>query len=291
MEERKALIIGVSGMVGRSLADSLMEEGWKVYGAARFSREGSMDEVRDSGIEPFRYDVTRDDPAQLPEPVDVLFLEIWDPETPELHWDINFYGVGRVVERYAGKADIVNGCTINVYGSSPEPSSEETPCTPDIDYGRSRYAQERLIDYFCMRSGRKGIHVRYARANSADDGMVRRTAEKILKGESLGSAPDQYVQVIGLEDFVRVTRLAVDRMACPPALVNCCHTKVWTMRELAEEIHRKLGKGEVVFDRESGGVESSYYANVDRMLDWFGPPRVSTDTIIDRVVEYLEKAS
>ncbi len=35
MRERNALIVGVTGIVGRNLADRLLEEGWTVYGLAR----------------------------------------------------------------------------------------------------------------------------------------------------------------------------------------------------------------------------------------------------------------
>jgi nucleoside-diphosphate-sugar epimerase len=212
-------------------------------------------------------------------------LEVWDPTQPELLWEINYYGVGRVVERYAGIADVVNGSTINVYGNRPTAPDEGAFCRPTTEYGLSRLAQEKLIDYFCMRGGTKGIHVRYAHANSAQRGVIHYMAECIVRGVSLGSKPDAFIQVIALEDFVRVTKEAVERLDAPPIAVNCCHPRVWTYRELAERIREELGRGEVVFDRESGGVEDSAYADVGRMLDWFGEPLVSLERMIQRVVD------
>jgi len=126
MTGRSALVLGASGMVGLPLSRRLIEEGWKVFGAARFGDPAKHAEVEKLGACPIRFDVTKDDPAALPD-VDVVFLEIWDPQEPELIWPINFYGVGRVVERYAGVADVVNGCTINVYGDGPDAATEETP--------------------------------------------------------------------------------------------------------------------------------------------------------------------
>ena len=35
---------------------------------------------------------------------------------------------------------------------------------------------------------------------------------------------------------------------------------------------------------ESGGLEKSAYAAADRMIEWFGAPRVSIEALIDRVV-------
>ena len=57
------------------------------------------------------------------------------------------------------------------------------------------------------------------------------------------------------------------------------------MRESANEIRKRLGKGKVVFERETGGAECLACAKVNRMLEWFGGPRVSLDELLNRVVE------
>ncbi|MFO7974426.1 MAG: NAD-dependent epimerase/dehydratase family protein [Candidatus Hydrogenedentota bacterium] len=287
MPNRRALVLGVTGMVGAALARALHDDGWQVFGAARGTDRTIALKLAKEGIEVMQYDVTTDDPGALPD-VTVVFLEIWDPSRPDLTWDINFYGVGKVVERYAGQAEFVNGSTIDVYGSGPSLPAEEAPCRPDSEYGRSRFAQERLIDYFCYCSGSRGIHVRYAHANTAERGKVRRIAEAILAGESLGPNPDAKTQVISLEDFVRVTVAALQKAETRPIAVNCCHPRVWTERELATEIHRRLGKGKVVFGRESGGVEQSVVADPARMVKWFGQPRIPVNEVLERVCRLLK---
>jgi len=283
MAGKRALVLGATGRVGGALARALAANGWEVCGAARGQDPEKSEALESDGIPFVRFDVLKDDPTRLPV-VDVLFLEIWDPRQPKLVWPVNYHGVGRVVERYAGTADVVNGCTINVYGDGPEPAFEDTPCRPKSVYGRSRHAQERLINSFAVRGGRKAIHVRYAHANTATGGVVWNLARKILAGESLGSDPDSRIQIIAMEDFVRVTIGAVERMANPPVAVNCCHPRVWTLRELGEEIHRRLGRGSVVFDRDTGGQENSAYADVSRMVEWFGQPTVDLDVVLDRAV-------
>jgi len=85
MTGRSALVLGASGMVGLPLSRRLIEEGWKVFGAARFGDPAKHAEVEKLGACPIRFDVTKDDPAALPD-VDVVFLEIWDPQEPELIW-------------------------------------------------------------------------------------------------------------------------------------------------------------------------------------------------------------
>ncbi|GAB4321931.1 MAG: hypothetical protein Kow0059_16820 [Candidatus Sumerlaeia bacterium] len=299
----RAMILGVTGRVGSALAAHLLAadshgddetgEGfvqWGVTGAARCSDTARAMAVMRLGVDVLTFDALRDDPALLPD-ADVLFLEIWEPRRPELTWPLNVWGVGRVVEDYARRMGerliIVNGGTINVYGDRPDAPTEQTPCRPTSEYGRSRWAQELLIDGVCARYGARGIHVRYAHANTATTGVVRRMAEKILAGESLGGDPDARLQIIAMEDFVRVTAAATARAATPPAAVNCCHPRVWTKRELAEEIQRRLGRGRVCFDVATGGRERTAIADPSLMISWFGPPQVSLDTVIQRVIDDL----
>lgn len=283
MKESTALILGVTGRIGRRLAKALLQDGWTVYGAARMSQSAVRKELDEYGVETVQFNVTEDDPRELPD-ANYLFLEIWDKSKPELYWEINFYGVGRVVERYAQTANIINGSTLSVYGSSPAPFSETTPCQPDSEYGRSRYAIEKLIDYFIYHSGRKGMHIRYAHANSERHGVIRRMAENIRAARSLGPDPDAKIQVIGYEDFVWVTIRSLQYLDTPPAIVNCCHPRIWTKRDLAETIRERLGTGKVVFDRESGGAENSVHGECRRMTEWFGEPEIPVDTLIDRAV-------
>lgn len=287
-KKKNALILGVTGAIGSALALSLLEDGWTVYGASRLTDKKTAKQLEKAGGSMIRFDVLQDDPKTLPD-VDTLFLEIWDPSHPSLIWPVNFYGVGQVVERYAGIADVVNGSTINVYGDSPEPASEKTLCRPTNYYGHTRLAQERLIDYFCSSSGKNCINLRYAHVNSASSGVIRRFAELILTGRKIGEYPDTKIQVIGLEDIVRMTKAAVKHAAKPPVEVNCCHPRIWTYKELGEAIRKQLGQGKILFDHKKGGVEKSAYADVSLMIKWFGEPQFHVETLIDRAVKDLKK--
>lgn len=285
MKTRKALVAGASGTVGRALALALVESGWAVHGLARFSNPAVREELEAAGVITHPFDITRDDPAGLPE-AEVVFLEIWDPRCrPERLWPLNFYGIGRLVEAYAGRADFVNGCTIAVYGKSASQPDEASPCRPFGEYDRVRYAQERLIDYFCHVSGSRGIHLRYAHANSSGAGLLHRLCRQIIEETPFEEGPGERFQVIALEDFIRVTIAASDHLSDPPALLNCCHPRVWTLQELAGELHRRLGRGSVRFIRPSGGAEDSYIADPQRMIDLLGLPRVPLETVLERVVE------
>jgi len=118
MPSKKVLVLG-AGSVGLKLIEAAGEKDWELFSAARFSNKDNLEKINNLGIKTYIYDVTKDDPKTLPE-VDLVFLQVWDPQLPDKIWDINYYGIGKVVQRYAGTADFINGCTINVYGNTAD---------------------------------------------------------------------------------------------------------------------------------------------------------------------------
>ncbi|GEM_PF-1139346 len=287
---RGALVIGASGRIGRELCRRLRESGSTVFGAARFSDTAVRDELEGIGVQTQVYEVRTGDPAALPD-VDVVFLELWDPsehaaeDAREKIWSLNYTAIGRIAARYAGYADIVNGCSGNVYGTHPEPRKEEDLQRPNDEYGLARFAQEKLIDFLCDEAGSRVVHLRYYHANGPEGGLIRRMAEAIRDGRSLGGGPDERVQVIAMHDFVRCTLLAASRLDRMPRAVNVCHPRLWTRRELAERIRESLGCGKVIFDADSGGRENSTTGNPTRMLEYFGEPERDIEEVIDAVCE------
>jgi nucleoside-diphosphate-sugar epimerase len=280
-----ALVLGASGLVGLPLCRALRDLGQRVCGAARFRDDSARRALEDIGVETVRYDALRDDPAELPD-TRRLYLEIWDPGqhggrgARSAIWELNFHAVGRVAARFADSAHIVNGCSGNVYGTGPQLRSESVPPRPDDEYGLARFAQERLLNYLARRGGRRAVHLRYYHSNAPDSGMIRRVAESVRRGESLGPAPDQRIQLIGRGDFVRCTVEAGRRVEEVPEEINICHPRVWTFRELADRCREELGTGEVVFDRPAGGEEASVLGDPARMIELFGPPREDIEQIL-----------
>ena len=293
----KVMVIGASGQVGYRVCQQLCQRGATVYGAARFSDARTRQALEEMGVMTHPYDVKTGDPSELPE-VDLLILEVWDPKRhadANAHheiWSLNYRGVGRIVSRYAGRADVVNGCSGNVYGSGAHAWSEQDAPRPDMEYGLARFAQEKLIDFMCDEADSRCVHLRYYHANTPESGMIRRFAELIARGESLGEAPDAYVRVIGMDDFVRCTVEAAKRVRNHlPRAVNITHPTLWTHRQLAERIQTSLDTGRVVFDREAGGADASVYGDPSLMLDTFGQPQQDLDALIEEVCASVRGAA
>ncbi|MEX0887338.1 MAG: NAD(P)-dependent oxidoreductase [Phycisphaeraceae bacterium] len=285
-----ALVLGASGRIGRRLCESLRDRGLTVHGAARFSDPAVRARLDALGVHTITYSAREDDPAMLPD-VPLAFLELWAPAEHSLPdarqriWSLNYHAVGRVAARYAGQADIINGCSGNVYGTHPEPRAETDPQRPDDEYGLARFAQEKLLDFLCDQRGSGLVHLRYYHANTPESGLVRRLAETIKAGDSLGPNPDERVQVIAMEDFIRCTLAAGERRDALPRAVNVCHPRLWTLRELAERLHAAMGTGAVRFDRDAGGVEHSTTGDATLMREHFGEPTGDVEALIDEVAE------
>lgn len=300
-QSRTALVVGATGVIGRALCKTLVNDAWRVWGVARFRNEARRDQLAHASVEPIVFDVKTDDPARLPE-VSALFLEIWDRrhisgEHLEDCWSLNFDAVGRIVRRYAGVADVINGSTGSLYGPRADRPSRETdpphpmPGRPDLAYAQSRLAQEQLINFLCVGTPSRVFHLRYYRANSRTRGTIHSMAERILRNRSLGDRPDERIQVMGLADFVRCTVLAVNRLQENPQAVNIVHPRIWTIRELANHIQRELGKGQVIFDSDSGGGDQSIWGDPSRMIQIFGEPLDDLDELIRHICDHARHAA
>jgi len=287
----RVLVAGASGEVGSRLCHALRERGDEVHGAARFSDPRRAQALEADGVQLHRFDVRRDDPRELPE-VDLLFLELWKPahlldaerQDPADVWDLNYHAIGRLVARYAGTADVINGSTGSVYGPRADrPSREDDLPRPDSHYALARFAQEQLIGFLCDEAGSKCAQLRYFIGNSPSSGVLPRMARSIAAGESLGPDPDRRLQVIAIEDFARCTLAVADKLTPEPFCCNVCHPQVWTMRELAERLQSELGRGGVRFERENGGGDGSVCGDTERMRAEFGEPVVALDELIARI--------
>jgi nucleoside-diphosphate-sugar epimerase len=78
--ERSALVVGATGIVGRNLAERLIEDGWTVYGLAR------RPETAPAGVVPLKADLSRPEDvtaALASVPVSHLFQATWTPADSE----------------------------------------------------------------------------------------------------------------------------------------------------------------------------------------------------------------
>lgn len=96
MSERSALVVGVTGIVGRNLAENLIENGWTVYGIAR------RPETAPAGVIGLKVDLNEPDQvraAVASVPITHLFQTTWTPaDTEEEAAEINARQLDTVID-------------------------------------------------------------------------------------------------------------------------------------------------------------------------------------------------
>jgi nucleoside-diphosphate-sugar epimerase len=161
--ERKALIVGATGIVGLNLADHLMDEaGWKVYGLAR---KPSID----TRMHPIAADLL--DPVSLRAALNGLrpthvFLAAWLRQPTEAeNIKINGAMVRNVLEAVSGQGSVEHVALVTglkhylgpfeAYGKGKLPATPFREEQPRLDLDNFYYAQE---DELFAAAARDGFH-------------------------------------------------------------------------------------------------------------------------------------
>lgn len=167
---KKALITGITGQDGSYLSEYLLEKGYDVYGLVRRTSAGVPDIVENlehlgkvtlvdgnlrdlstvrAALEKVQPDEIYNLAAQSH--VGVSF------NVPDETWDINYYGVGRVVieaTRLNPAVKIYQASTSEMFGETPPPQNEESPLKPVSPYSESKTrAHEDFIKGYRERRG------------------------------------------------------------------------------------------------------------------------------------------
>ena len=156
-----ALVTGVAGFIGSSLADALLDREYTVRGIDTFEtgRESNLDPLSDRSEFSFTEADIRDAEAvaDAVEGADYVFHQAAVPsvprsvEDPVTSTDANCTGTATVLDeaRNADVETVVVASSSSVYGSSEElPKVETMPDQPESPYALSKYYTEKLALQF-----------------------------------------------------------------------------------------------------------------------------------------------
>jgi nucleoside-diphosphate-sugar epimerase len=248
------IILGVGGKIGPSLARMVRRASEaagvarRVIGVARFSSAALERQLNSQGIETIRCDLL--DRAQLgalpvvPNVFYLAALKFGATGQEPRAWAMNAYLPGTVCEKFA-HSRIVAYSTGNVYPLVPASHSgsvETDPTGPCGDYAMSCLGRERIFTHF---SQSRGIPVALVRLNYATEmryGVLVDLCRQVLAGEPIDLAMG-YFNAIWQGDSNAMTLRALDHVAAPPLLVNVAGPERLSVRQVAEEFGRLLGRG------------------------------------------------
>ena len=253
----RALVTGVAGFIGSTLADALLARGDRVVGVDCFTpyydraaKDANLAAARRSDrFELIEIDLRSDDVESLVDGVDVVFHQAAQPGV-RLSWSEGFVDyVGhnvlatqRVLEavKATTSAKVVYASSSSVYGNAPSyPTTEDDLPRPHSPYGVTKLAAEHLCNLYAANWNVRTVSLRYFTVygpRQRPDMAFHRLLEAVLSGGPFplygdGSAVRDFTFV---NDAVAANLAAADRDIEPGTVVNVAGGSSIAMRDLLE---------------------------------------------------------
>ena len=290
------ILLGVAGKRGPTLARMARRAfdaaglRRRVIGVSRFSSPAEA-ALRSHGIETIRCDLL--DPEQLgrlpdvPNVVAMAGMKFGATGREALTWAMNAYLPGLICGKYR-HSKIVAFSTGNVYGLTPVhlggPTEDDAP-NPQGEYAMSCLGRERTYEHF---SRALGIPMALLRLNYAVElryGVLVDLAQRVLAGEPIDLTMGHF-NALWQADANAMALCAFAHLASPPLVLNLAGPEVLSVRRVAEEFGRLLGR-EVRFTGSEAA--DALLSNGQRAHRLFGYPRVPVQQMMRWIAAWLQR--
>jgi len=293
------LVLGAGGKIGPSLCRLLKNAATaavgrrRVIAISRFSNEQVRTELEHSGVQTIRADLLdRSCYDALPDAPNIFFLagmKFGASGREDLTWAMNTHLPALVAERWCGtQTRIVVFSTGNVYPFTAVDSGgadERTPPQPVGEYAMSCLGRERIFRHFCTSLQTPTVIVRLNYASEMRYGVLVDLARKVLAGQPVDLTMG-HVNVIWQGDANNYIAQALTLASCPADVLNVAGPQTVSVRALAAELAELAGM-EVRF---TGSEQpTALLSDSSRCVELFGPPEVSLQWLLPRVVDWLRR--
>jgi nucleoside-diphosphate-sugar epimerase len=291
----KALITGVAGFIGSTLADALLARGDHVLGVdcftpyyERHAKEANLvDASRCDRFELAEADLRTCDIDAMLDGVDVVFHQAGQPGV-RLSWSdgfadysgLNILATQRLLEaaKRCDNTKIVYASSSSVYGNAAAyPTSEEDLPRPHSPYGVTKLAAEHLCNLYALNWKLPTVSLRYFTVygpRQRPDMATHRLIAAAIAGTTFplygdGTAVRDFTYV---DDAVAANIAAADHDCEPGTVVNIAGGSSITMAELIALVGDVVGQPPGI-DRQPGkpGDVARTGGTIDRaaaLLDW-----------------------
>ena len=291
------IVLGVGGKMGPTLARMAKRASdqagvrRRVIGVSRFSSPALPDELRRQGIEPIACDLLDETALEhLPDAPNVVFMagmKFGSTGQEALTWAMNCYLPGMVGRKYR-HSRIVAFSTGNIYGLTPVSrggSLESDVPNPLGCYANSCLGRERIFEHFSRAFGIPMAMIRLNYAVELRYGVLVDIARQVWQQKTINVCMG-FFNAIWQAEASAMALQAFDHLATPPLLLNVTGTEILSVRRVAEQFGRLMGKP-VRF--EGGESPDALVSNAQRACGLMGTPAVSSEQMIQWIADWIMK--
>lgn len=291
------LFLGVAGKMGPSMAvlaaEAVQAAGLnkKIYGVSRFSQPEIKTELEKKGVITIAADLlNREELFRLPEVKNVVYLagtKFGTTGKEYFTWAMNSYLPGMVAEKFQ-KSRIIVFSTGNVYPLTPLSGGgacESDPTGPIGEYAQSCLGRERVFEYGSATYGTEMLIYRLNYANDVSYGVLLEIGKTVAAGLPLDLNMG-HVNVIWQQDANEIAIRSLLHCSNPPKLLNVTGPETASVRWIAEEFGRLLGKKPVFTGEEQ---PTALLSNSGECFRLFGYPSVTLKEMIELDAAWLQE--
>jgi nucleoside-diphosphate-sugar epimerase len=288
------LVLGAAGKMGPTLARLAKRAapGRRVVGVARFTDPSARASLEAAGVETIACDLLdRAAVAGLPKLDNVVFMaamKFGASGNPALTWAMNVHVPAIVAETFSASRIVAfsTGCVYPFVPIAGGGATEDTPAVPPPgDYANSCAGREHMFQHFSARLGTPGRLVRLNYAIDMRYGVLHDIATRVRDGVPIDLSMG-HVNVIWQGDANAAVLRCLARATAPTTPLNVTGPETISVRWVAEELGRRLGRAPVLTGTESA---VGWVSNASRMVAELGAPRVPLDRMIGWTADWLAR--
>ncbi|MEM7013253.1 MAG: NAD(P)-dependent oxidoreductase [Verrucomicrobiota bacterium] len=288
-------VLGAGGKMGFHLT-LMLQRALKALGrndrliaVSRFGSKSGRAPFEERGIETISADLCdAESLQQLPDVENVFFLagvKFGTSNDSGLLQKMNIDMPTAVAKRFK-KSRIValsTGCVYSFMEPESEGPTEEDETAPPGEYAESCLGREQA---FVAGSKKHGTLSTLVRLNYAVDlryGVLVDIAQKILADQPV-DVEMGYLNLIWQGDALAHIIQCLGVADSPPAIRNISRKEILRVRDLAEQLGKRLGREPNIVGTEA---PTAWITNPSKSHEEFGAPKTSLDQILDWTAEWL----
>ena len=284
-------VLGAGGKMGPTLAMMLKKAspGRKIYAVSRFSDKAARSRIEQAQVETIEADLLDESHYyKLPDVENVFYLagmKFGSTGNQPLTWALNSF-VPALVARHYKHSRIVAYSTGNVYplvDIAGGGATEQTTPKPIGEYAQSCLGRERVFGYFAERHSTGVCVIRLNYAVEARYGVLLDIARRVFGGEPVQVGMGR-VNLIWQGDANSAIFRSLALAGAPAQVLNVTGMEILSVRTLAEELGRRLGRRPRCEGTES---ETALLSDASLCRRLLGLPRVPLGWLLDLVADWV----